>query len=102
MNAKQLIAPAAALLAAAAVLLVLLRFCRKRKTAEERGMLAAFFAHNMLDVTFFVPSISAMLLLSISEPRQGGKQLGSGLRRILFGVYFVHFLRTVCHFVIRF
>lgn len=90
------------LIAAAAVLLVLLRFCRKRKTAEERGMLAAFFAHNMLDVTFFVPSISAMLLLSISEPRQGGKQLGSGLRRILFGVYFVHFLRTVCHFVIRF
>lgn len=94
-NALLHIGVEAGLIAAAALVVVLLRFCRKKKTAEERGMLAAFFTHNMLDVSFFSPGIAAMFLLSTGEPRLGGKRLGNHLTRFLFGTYAVYFAYTV-------
>lgn len=85
----------AGLLAAAALLFILFRFCRKQKTAAERGALAAFFTHNMLDVSWFSPGIAALFLLTAGEPRLGGRQMRSGLWRVLFGGYALYFVYTV-------
>lgn len=81
---------AAALLAATAV-----HLWRAEKRPEQRGALAAFFCHNMIDTSFFYAGITALVLLTSGEAEVREQKSGPGAARVIFAAAAVLFAYDV-------
>lgn len=71
--------PAACLLGVAA-----LRFCRKGHSPAQNGEAAAFFAHNLIDTSFFYLGVLAFGVVTAGRPRERGRTLSPLALRLSF------------------
>lgn len=74
------------LIAMILLLVTAVRFWRKKTPPEQKGGLAAFFLHSMIDTAFFYPGAAGLVFLTMDDPRQGGRTIGTGTLRLLLGM----------------
>lgn len=78
-------------IAALLLIIMLVRCWRTRKKAVQKAQIASFFAHNLLDVSFFYLGITTMCLITIGESfcqqtlPKGIMQLLLALMLMMFG-----------------
>lgn len=79
---------------------IVVRFlCKKNRAALKAGF-AAFFFHNMMDTSFFYLGITAMVLLAVGNPQNGGKMVRTGVMRVLFGGMAILFAYNLYYYMI--
>lgn len=71
---------------AMAVAVLVRRFVKKSKPGHIAGF-TAFVVHNLIDTSFFYAGVTAMTLMTVGEPGNGGKQLPATVVRLIFVAY---------------
>lgn len=85
------------LIAMAALIIVAMRHFFKRGELNAKCGSAAFLLHCMIDTGFFYEAVPALMLLTVSRPREGGRQLGSLLSRVIFVMLGAVFIYDMLH-----
>ena len=79
------------LVAMVMLVVVAVRYYRKSRQSIERGGFTAFLLHNLMDTSFFYMGVTALTLLTVGRPKEGGVKLSTVVSRLLFGAFAMFF-----------
>ena len=83
------------LIAMAALIVIVVRFWRKKSSPERQGGFAAFCFHCMMDTGFFYLGITGLTMLTLGDPRQGGRTIGTRALRLILAAFAALFIYNV-------
>ena len=89
------------LIAMALLIWVIIRFYMKKETPSQRAGFTALVFHNMMDTSFFYPSIVMLTMMTAVNPGERGKRAGGAAIRTFFGICALLFAWNLSYYMLK-
>ena len=73
----------------------------KKETPSQRAGFTALVFHNMMDTSFFYPSIVMLTMMTAVNPGERGKRAGGAAIRIFFGICALIFAWNLYYYMLK-
>lgn len=89
------------LIAMAMLIWIVVRFYMKKEKQSQRAGFTALVFHNMMDTSFFYPSIVLLTMMSTVNPEERGKKVRSGALKVFFGICMLIFAWNIFYYMVK-